>query len=96
MLTYFGIRSTSVIAAARKRSRSCCQKCRWQVTAKNTCILLTIEPRWLIRDGDRGEGDERVKARLDRGYRPKKTGETVDCRQNNGSVQQLVELPCEG
>ena len=32
-------------------------------------------------------GDERVKARLDRGYRPKKTGETVDRRQNNGSVQ---------
>ena len=32
-----------VTAVARKRSRSFCQKCRWQVTAKHTCIL----PMWL-------------------------------------------------
>ena len=38
--SYFGNR---VIAAARKRSRSFCQKCRWQVTAKHTCTL----PMWL-------------------------------------------------
>ena len=46
--SYFGIRSTPrVTAVARKKSRSFCQKCRWQVTAK-TCIHLTyvafIEP----------------------------------------------------
>ena len=29
-----------VTAVARKRSRSFCQKCRWQVTAKHTCTLL--------------------------------------------------------
>ena len=32
-----------VTAVARKRPRSFCQKCRWQVTAKHTCIL----PMWL-------------------------------------------------
>ena len=30
-----------VTAGARKRSQSFCQKCRWQVTAKHTCIHLT-------------------------------------------------------
>ena len=28
-----------VTAVARKKSRPFCQKCRWQVTAKHTCIL---------------------------------------------------------
>ena len=28
-----------VTAVARKRSRSFCQKCRWQITAKHTCTL---------------------------------------------------------
>ena len=42
----------------------------------------------LIRDGDRGEGDERVKAR------PKKTGETVDRRQNNRSVKAVSPRHC--
>ena len=38
--SYFGIRSTPrVTAEARKRSRSFCQKCRWQVTAKHACTL---------------------------------------------------------
>ena len=32
-----------VTAVASKRSRSFCQKCRWQVTAKYTCTL----PMWL-------------------------------------------------
>ena len=32
--------------------------------------------------------------RLDRGYRPKKTGETVDCRQNNGSVKAVSPRHC--
>ena len=37
---YFGIRSTHrVTAVARKRSRSFCQKCRWQVTAKHAYTL---------------------------------------------------------
>ena len=34
-----------ITAVARKRSRSFCQKCRWQVTAKHAYIL----PRWLWR-----------------------------------------------
>ena len=29
----------SVTAVARKRSRSFCQRCRWQVTAKHACTL---------------------------------------------------------
>ena len=29
-----------VTAVTRKRSRSFCQKCRWQVTGKHTCIHL--------------------------------------------------------
>ena len=38
--SYFGTRSTPrVITVAHKRSRSFCQKCRWQVTAKHTCTL---------------------------------------------------------
>ena len=32
-----------VTAVARKRSRSFCQKCRWQVTAKHTYILIYQE-----------------------------------------------------
>ena len=47
-----------VTAAACKRSRSFCQKCRWQVTAKHACILrmwlwikwhcklVHVAPRW--------------------------------------------------
>ena len=41
----------------------------------------------LIRDGDR----ERTKeCRLDCRYRPKKTGETVDRRQNNGMLRRCT------
>ena len=38
---YFGMRSTTdgVAAVARKRSRSFCQNCWWQVTAKHACAL---------------------------------------------------------
>ena len=40
--SYFGIRSTPVLpphvtTVVHKRSRSFCQKCRWQVTPKHTC-----------------------------------------------------------
>ena len=41
--SYFGIRSTPVLPVARKKSRSFCQKCRWQVTAKHA-YTLRIEP----------------------------------------------------
>ena len=37
----------------------------------------------------RGQGDW-----LDRGNRPKKTGETVDRRQNNGSVKAVSPRHC--
>ena len=38
-----------------------------------------------------GGEDERVKAT---GYRPKKTGETVDRRQNNGSIKAVCPRHC--
>ena len=42
--SYSGIRSTPrVTTVARKKSRSFCQKCRWQVTAKHA-YTLRIEP----------------------------------------------------
>ena len=46
----------------------------------------------LIRDGDGRVGGRGKRARersFDCGYRPKKTGETVDRRQNNGSVKAV-------
>ena len=49
-----------------------------------SCCLTSTEARWPIRDGDR-VGRRRESDWLDRGNRPKKTGETVDRRQNNGS-----------
>ena len=44
-------------------------------------LLYVHGARWPIRDGDR-VGRGRESDRLDRGNRPKKTGETVDRRQN--------------
>ena len=41
-----------------------------------SCCLTSTEARWPIRDGDR-VGRGRESERLDRGNRPKKTGETV-------------------
>ena len=55
------------------------------------CRLTSTEARWPIRDGDR-VGRGRQSERLDRGNRPKKTGETVDRRQNNGSVKATRAL----
>ena len=59
----------------------------WMGKPKNKlgpfCFTST-EARWLIRDGDRGERGRKSEFRLDCGYRPKKTGETVDRRQNHG------------
>ena len=51
-----------------------------------SCCLTSTEARWPIRDRDR-VGRGRESERLNRGNRPKKTGETVDRRQNNGSVK---------
>ena len=45
--------------------------------------------------GGVGGGGEGTKEwRLDRGYRPKKTGETVDRRQINGSVKAVSPRHC--
>ena len=57
-----------------------------------SCCLTSTEARWPIRDGDR-VGRGRESERLDRGNRPKKTGETVDRRQNNGSVKAVSPSP---
>ena len=58
-----------------------------------SCCLTSTEARWPIRDGDR-VGRGRASERLDRGNRPKKTGETVDRRQNNGSVKAVSPRHC--
>ena len=58
-----------------------------------SCCLTSTEARWPIRDGDR-VGRERESERLDRGNRPKKTGETVDRRQNNGIVKAVSPRHC--
>ena len=55
--------------------------------------LTSTEARWPIRDGDR-VGRGRQSERLDRENRPKKTGETVDRRQNNGSVKAVSPRHC--
>ena len=57
-----------------------------------SCCFTSTEAIWPIRDGDR-VGRGREIERLDRGNRPKKTGETVDRRQNNGSVKDGVPSP---
>ena len=50
--------------------------------------------RWggLLGTGTGGKGTKEW--RLNRGYRPKKTRETVDCRQNNGSVKAVSPHHC--
>ena len=58
-----------------------------------SCCLTSTEARWPIRDGDR-VGRGRESERLDRGNRPKKTGETVDRSQNNGSVKAVSPRHC--
>ena len=49
--------------------------------------------RLLIRDGDGVGGGRTKECRLDHGYHPKKTRETVDRRQNNGSVKAVSGVP---
>ena len=61
------------------------------------CCFTSTEARLIIRDGDRGGGGGGDRGRewsLDRGYRLKKTGETVDRRQNNGSVKAVSPRYC--
>ena len=58
-----------------------------------SCCLTSTEARWPIRDGDR-VGRGRESERLDHGNRPKKTGETVDRCQNNGSVKAVSPRHC--
>ena len=64
----------------------------WDLRVWLLCCFTSTEAGWPIRDGDRvgrGQGDW-----LDRGNRPKKTGETVDRRQNNGSVKAVSPRHC--
>ena len=75
-----------------------CKVCQWGLTMLKSsfflsCCFTPTEARWPIRDGDRvGRGT--TEWRLDRGNRPKKTGETVDRRQNNGSVKAVSPRHC--
>ena len=73
--------------------RSFVAKCSPNDFGLLSCCLTSTEARWPIRDGDRvGWGQE--SERFDRGNRPKKTGETVDRRQNNGSVKAVFPRHC--
>ena len=59
------------------------------------CFQVALHPRrrdGLLGTGTEWEGDDRVKARPRN--RPKKTGETVDRRQNNGSVKAVSPRHC--
>ena len=65
------------------------------VMPRKLCFLGALRPRrrdGLLGTGTEWEGDDRV--RLDRGNRPKKTGETVVRRQNNGSVKAVSPRHC--
>ena len=63
----------------------------WSWEEGSFCFTST-EERLHIRDGD---GGKRAREwRLDRWYRPKKTGDTVDRRQNNGSVKAVSPRHC--
>ena len=57
------------------------------------CCLMSTEARWLTRDGDRvGRGRESEGSTAETAR--KKTGETVDRRQNNGSVKAVSLRHC--
>ena len=58
-----------------------------------SCCLTSTEVRWPIRDGDR-VGRGRESERLDHRNCLKKTGETMDRRQNNGSVKVVSPRHC--
>ena len=78
-----------------------------RMTINNRCTTETQEPtrvadHFALRPQKRGGllgtgqgGKGTTERRLDRGgYRPKKTGETVDRRQNNGSVKAVSPRHC--
>ena len=67
----------------------CWLQSNWKLAFLLSCCLTSTEARWPIRDGDR-VGRGRESEMLDCGNRPKKTGETVDRRQNNGSEVKAV------
>ena len=59
-------------------------------------MLLYVHGGEMGKEWGNGErvGRGRESERLDRGNRPKKTGETVDRRQNNGSVKAVSPRHC--
>ena len=57
------------------------------------CCSTSTEARWLIRDGDRG-GRGRKSEGSTADDCPKKTGETVDRRKNNGNVKAVSPRHC--
>ena len=65
-------------------------ECRHAAVQRGNSSSSVVALRPRKRDGLLGTGTEwegdKTEWRLDRGYRPKKTGENVDRRQNNGSV----------
>ena len=64
------------------------------LSLQSLCFYVALRPRkrdGLLGTGTEWEGDERVKVRP---RRPKKTGETVDRRQNNGSVKAVSPRHC--
>ena len=68
----------------------CCIFPLWN--ASLSCCFTSTEVRWPIKDGDRvGRG---WRWRLDCGNHPKKTRETMDHRQNNGSVKAVSPRHC--
>ena len=56
------------------------------------CFTSTEARMLITRDGDK-EGRGRKSEGCDRGYRPRKTGDSVDRRQNNGSVKSVSRSP---
>ena len=73
-----------------------------QACSRRVRVHFALRPRkrdGLLGTGTRvgawgGGGGGTKEWRLDRGYRPKKTGETVDRRQNNGSVKAVSPRHC--
>ena len=80
---------TASIGKENRESRSAV----WRNGIVRPCCFTSTEARLLIRDGDRG-GKGMREWRLNRGYCPEKTGETMDCRQNNGSVKAVSPRHC--
>ena len=57
-------------------------------------VALRPQKRGCLLGTGGGEGGVTKEWRLNRGYRPKKTGETVDRRQNNESVKAVSPRHC--